>query len=529
MIDQLRETHLLVPCTDADAPAGTWELWPRWLGAALARRAVRRLASGGDGLGEAALAGDAGVAAALGELKETFVAARWDRVRTLLAADAATPPGVATIEATALALGFHLLDGHPVPRELAAETIGVLARVRSASGAGRLLPHGSGVTNPTAVVAAEWALGYRARSADPQFGPWSGEVDDLTTIQSLDDALDRWAKTALDEQVGEGRRAEFDTLARRVFRLGSWLFTARGLLPVPSDRAVWTFQVPALLLRLADEGSAALPGKTAAEIARAKAPDVDFEGESRRVAEWLEHPTPVEDTQGAQRAIFAAVTLKLAEDAPEARTRQQAIRDTVRGTSARFSLVKAEVEAQGGNFHDVLRWLWARWNELPNEGRSLPPIALLRRADLADARLVWQAAPAVVHPDIWRRASEIPALWEVLPAEGWRSWALAGNDGPAWEKMPIDVLCSLLDRPLPTDAFRAAWHRGGEQVTAWLLPRLSQEPADGPRRCLAATPSELVPPLLLRAGERLPRSWLQEVVTARQDGWRDAWRLISGG
>jgi len=61
---------------------------------------------------------------------------------------------------------------------------------------------------------------------------------------------------ALDERP---LRAEALELPRRVHRLGSLL---------GHNRAVWSFQVPALS-RAASDGSAILPGKTLGEVLRA--------------------------------------------------------------------------------------------------------------------------------------------------------------------------------------------------------------------------------------------------------------------
>ncbi len=531
MVDRWIEQGVLQPCGEPGAPADAWRVWPRWLGTRLSTRAVAELATHRDTIGAALLASEEGCHAALDQLERLVADNDWERVGALLSITTSEVSGAATVEGAAFALGNGILDGTEVPVEVAAAAVESLVALRERSRGARLLAHGDGRTSTAAATMAEWALGCRSGSSDSAFGPWAGAPLDSAqhiALRDLDDALERWVTAAQDRRRVDERSGHL-ALARRALRLGTLLFERRGTLPVEREdsRGVWSFQVPALLVA-ASQGAEALPGRTVDDVLRDQAPGIDLpalarEGE-RLFAGGL--AGPIDDAEAAGRAVVAVFAKKLAEDAPDARARERAIRAILNAASNRFSLVRAEIVTAGASPLGALRWLWSQWNSAQVHDRTVPPVALLREDDLDDARLLWTAAPPEVHREIWRRASRESALWEVLPAAGWRAWARAETDVEAgWERMPLDVLVSLLDGPLPAAAYSAAWRRTPPDVFAWMLPRVTTQGEIDPsaRRCLDAAPALLVPEVLARVPAGLPTSWLQRVVTERLDGWREAW------
>lgn len=537
VVDRLVEQRLLQPCVDEGEPADTWLIWPRWLGKELMSRAVGQLASTRDDVGSALLASAEGARAALAELERLVDNEDWDRVHQRLCGDPRHPVSLATTEGMGLALGLRVLDGRHIPAEVAAAAVGALAAARDAVHDGRILPHGDGAASPTAARMAAWALGLRTESPDPRFGPRAAGAmteEHLNVLADIHQALNRWTRLMGGRGHDPGEISdEARTMAARVFRLGTLLFEAMGVLPVreASDDALWPFQVPAVL-RAVSLGGTVLPGKTIGEVLRGQVPGVDVETLASRGDQLLANhdPAALHDTEATGRAVLAMLFRGLAAEAPEARTRKRAIEQVVTTASANFAFVRTEVEGRGGSFFDVARWLWARWNEVAYPDRDIPPVALLRDPDLEGAKALWAAAPATVHREIWRRASEESAFWNVLPSAGWRAWAGAGVDAPlGWARMPSEVLLSLLDGALPNSGYAAAWHRAPGAVIGWLAPRLS---ADLPRessarRCLEAAPSVVIPTILGTAPRGgLPREWLQAVVTGRWDGWREAWARL---
>jgi hypothetical protein len=540
VVRRLVEQRLLHPCAEADAPAATWRIWPRWLGARLAERAVGELASKSESVGWALLAGEDGARRGLAELDRLVEQQDWDRARERLGADMRTGAGLASVEGMALTLGLRFLDGSTVPKELATTAVAALAAAREASGGGRLLPHGDGAAGEVAALMADWALGHRASSGDPRFGPWAGE--DLTpahqaSLTQLRTALDRWtSRRSAHRDVSREDATEATRMAARVFRLGTLLFEAKGVLPVAvgSQEVLWPFQVPAVL-RALSAGAQVLPGMSVDEQVQAwrEAADrrtIESGGESSFAAEVQRELSRFEPEV---RTFFGRLARDYAASLPDPQTRKRAIEQLTTTTSANFALVRAEVESRGGSFLDVGRWLWERWNEVQYVDSTLPPIGLLRDAELDGARAIWLTAPPVVSPQIWREASREPALWDVLPAAGWRAWASVGIDAKeGWLRIPSDVLESLLGSDLIPIGYAAAWHRVPQAVLRWLIPRVRRDiaPDSTERRCLDVAPSSVVPDILHRAPpDALPHDWLQRVVTRRADGWRDAWRRMQPG
>lgn len=544
VVVRLVEQGVLQPCTDANAPADTWQIWPRWLGAELNRRALAELVRSSTGLGSALLFGQNGTSEALEELRRIARAGDWDQMRRHLDSDPALPEGMAVVEATILTLGHSILDGSTIPRELAGRALEAAGGVRITHGDGRLLAHGDGEASPVAMDLAEWALGHRAFSRDPLFGPWTDETPleaHVDQCNNFERALMRWSEVASSGQVSEKQRLEASAMVRRVYRLGTLLFDARGLLRRSGEHSIWRFQVPAIL-RALGTGKRVLPGRSARDLLEEKAQGATTLAD--RAAQLMAHPHPEDfkDLKELEQPFVAAFGLMLMSQAPDAQVLKQAFDDVVRAATSDFTFIRYEIESTGGSFHDAVRWLWSRWNRNSYADSSLPPIALLRRTDLEDARLVWAAAPftapgqtgqSASHPiqeGLWQRASEEPAFWSVLPTSGWRAWALAGNDVEAgWQRMPDEVLFSLLDSGLPRAGVVAAWSRDYHRVMAWLLRALGEGEtrASARERCLDAVPPTLVPEVLRRThGLKLPRRWLQSVVSARMDGWPEAWERM---
>ena len=498
LIEGLVALHVLQPCNEPEVPAGMWRIWPRWLAALLAREAVDAVTTEPGGVGAAVLLGEGSAEVGLAAIARAIGAADWDAVGGALRAAEDTIASMATVEATALVLGHHLLDGHAVPVELAEDAIRSLRRLRRTTAGARLIAHGDGVTSATAVTMADWALGRRARISEPEFGSWedrSGAVAGAPFLAALEAALERWSIEAQSSKPAPADSSASLGLARRAMRLGSWLYAVHGVLPVPDGRVsgVWSFQVPALLLA-ASRDVRTLPGRTADEVLNEQYPGANVPAQATAGERLLDSLTPAAFEQPEQliRGFASILARKAAEDTPDVQARSKAIRAVLDTTSARFSMVKVEIEGTGGSFHDAARWLWEQWNAAPGHGRDVPPVALLRAPDLEDARLIWRCAPDAVHKDIWRRASAEDQFWDVLPPAGWRAWALAANDIPAgWARMPLAVLLSLLDGGVPEGGFAAAWNRDPKAVLKWLPAHLpGGESEDGPaRRCLAAVPA----------------------------------------
>ncbi|MFN0100241.1 MAG: hypothetical protein ACKVS7_16370, partial [Gemmatimonadaceae bacterium] len=88
-----------------------------------------------------------------------------------------------------------------MPVEFAEEVFAALIEVRGAAYERweRLVPRGDGLLSETAMVMAEWALGWRAASAHPRAGPWESReltAYDREVLDSLEEAYEAWSAVA---------------------------------------------------------------------------------------------------------------------------------------------------------------------------------------------------------------------------------------------------------------------------------------------------------------------------------------------
>ncbi len=533
VIERLRsEGHL---CRDPGR-TDAWVLWPRWLGRELRRRAGERLAKSPTDRGTALLDADEDIAReALGDLRDLVRTGAWDELRRGLASDLIQLDGAAHVEGVALAVGLHLLDGGDVPPEVADEIAGRLLAVRGAAQGEwrRLLCRGDGVFGDLSTEAAAWALGARCAAVrHTALGPWDG-AEGLTPRH-----IERLEK--FETELGDlgnrrrwGRQAEEgETLAVRLFRLGTMLFKARGLVEAPTG--VWSLQVPSLLADVAS-GARELPGRTVREVLAETAPDLPLPRDLKNIDLQRDlgvEPGALPDEQQSQAFVRALGTMFLASLASEdarVRHRERALAQVRATADAHFADVAREVIATGGGIVDVVRWLWGHWREVRSGRSDLPPIRALERDDDASAKLLWNLAPPDVPTEIWEKASERVALWRVLDATAWRAWARCGINAEAgWREIPEDVLVTLFDEGLCNAGWSAAWSRVPDATAHWLVRALrSAKPPVSTRDALDAVDAAHVPTLLKQAPEgALPAAWLQLVVTARHDGWREAWRRL---
>ena len=538
VVDQLVAEGLLQPAPEQN---GTWVLWPRWLGESLRRQATEAHLGRTEGIGALLLAGARRERDALAHLESLANKQDEDAILAIFEAAPESIEEAAATEAVALVVGHALLDGVDLSPDLAARIITQLEVVRGSKD-GRwthLLPHGEGRSSLAAMQMAEWALGWRAGDGDPRLGPWAPETpleELLPTLEELHRGLERWTNAAWPSprrwQPTTSKPIDGDeakALARRLARLGTLVHRARGLLPKAADATgeLWAFQVPAALIAVCSDSSA-VPGRSADEIFAEK-----LDGEAREALqkglELERSNAPMESVEEFLSRMGAALLFSAASEEPEAQTRMRFLRTVSETTHTHFALIESEIRTAGGSLSDVLRWLWALWNAPGGSVYDAPPARLVKDGRLEEARLVWRSAPANVRREFWERAAEGDGFWEILEPRAWRTWAQQRFERPdGWQQMPPEVLVSLLSEDLPGVAYAAAWMQAPEETCAWLVVRLDGELDGSASKALAAAPPAWVPVILERAKARaLPGWWLQDAVTRRAEGWREAWKLLA--
>jgi len=534
VVDQLLEGGLLQPSPLQD---GTWALWPRWLGESLCRQATEIHLKQAEGIGALLLAGEHRETEALTHLETLAHGLDEDALLAILDATPGSPEATAAIEGVALAVGHALLDGVDLSPDLATRIIVRLDTVRSDLEGRwtRLLPHGEGRTSLAAMQMAEWALGWRADTPNLRLGPWSPETPVEALVPALEElhrGLDRWTAAAWPSprRWQPTSRPTIDAdeagaLARRLARLGTLVHRSRGLLPKSPEATgeLWAFQVPVALIAACDDPSN-VPGRSPEEIFEERI-DSEYREALQRGIELERSGAAWEAGQDWLARVGASLAFSAAVEEPEAQTRIRFLRTVSQVAHAHFALLEAEVRATGGSLSDVLRWLWALWNHPGESAHESPPARLVQEGRLDEARLVWRGAPGDIRREIWERAAEGEGLWEILEPRTWRAWArhrFERSDG--WQRMPPEILVSLLLEDLPDAAYEAAWMLAPEETCALLVGRIGDELDGSVSKTLAATPSAWAPVILERAKEgALPGWWLQVVVTRRAEGWREAW------